>query len=282
MDIAFVVDRKGWVQHDRAKLLKKILPYNIDIFTKKQSIGKKFKSYDAVYFLNALLVDLSLRHKNILTSITSHKTARHCHKYVDRCARHSANSKLLYELTKKMGQCFYIPNGVDTDFFSFHSTKISGKPVIGWVGNKDRAAKNFYLIKRLSSYKHLFEMKKVVTRKSNGKVRNQKEMLDFYRKLDFFLVCSKEEGTPNPALEAASCGVPVISTKVGNMREIIRPGVNGYFIIDNVVDMLKVINVALAMSYENYVIMRTEIRDTIKREWDWKNRINSYKSFIGG
>ena len=39
-----------------------------------------------------------------------------------------------------------------------------------------------------------------------------------------YVVASQFEGTPNPALEAASAGCVVVSTPVGNMPELIRDG----------------------------------------------------------
>ncbi|WP_144390990.1 glycosyltransferase [Indiicoccus explosivorum] len=42
------------------------------------------------------------------------------------------------------------------------------------------------------------------------------------------LMCSRSEGTPIAALEALALGVPVISTPVGGMKEIIVNGENGY------------------------------------------------------
>ena len=65
------------------------------------------------------------------------------------------------------------------------------------------------------------------------------QMLDFYRSIDFYLCASWNEGTPNPGLEAGACGVPVVSTRVGNMRELIKDGTNGYFVeptVESIVD----------------------------------------------
>ena len=47
------------------------------------------------------------------------------------------------------------------------------------------------------------------------------EMPLWYNRLDALLICSKEEGGPNPGLEAMACGLPVISTRVGVMGELL-------------------------------------------------------------
>ena len=48
-----------------------------------------------------------------------------------------------------------------------------------------------------------------------------KEMPLWYNRLDALLICSQEEGGPNPGLEACACGLPVISTRVGVMGELV-------------------------------------------------------------
>ena len=45
-------------------------------------------------------------------------------------------------------------------------------------------------------------------------------MPDYYAQIDVYVCASKEEGTPNPILEAMACGVPVISTDVGVVRQL--------------------------------------------------------------
>ena len=42
-------------------------------------------------------------------------------------------------------------------------------------------------------------------------------------KIDVYVCTSKNEGTPNPVLEAMACRVPVISTDVGVIPELFGP-----------------------------------------------------------
>ena len=59
-------------------------------------------------------------------------------------------------------------------------------------------------------------------------------MRDFYQSLHVYVCASRSEGTPNPCLEAAACGLPVVTTPVGNMPEFVRDGVNGFFVARDV------------------------------------------------
>lgn len=47
---------------------------------------------------------------------------------------------------------------------------------------------------------------------------------------DIFVSPSYNEGGPRSAVEAMACGLPVISTRIGTMKEIIQDGENGLFI----------------------------------------------------
>lgn len=47
------------------------------------------------------------------------------------------------------------------------------------------------------------------------------QMSKFYNKLDIYVCASKTEGGPNPILESMCCGVPIISTDVGIVREVL-------------------------------------------------------------
>lgn len=51
---------------------------------------------------------------------------------------------------------------------------------------------------------------------------------DIYPAMDVFLCTSSEEGGPCTILEAMACGVPVITTDVGHVPEVVTDGVTGF------------------------------------------------------
>jgi glycosyltransferase involved in cell wall biosynthesis len=110
------------------------------------------------------------------------------------------------------------------------------------------------------------------------KWRGPDEMLEFYRGLDVYIVASSMEGTPNPGLESAACGVALISTPVGNMPELIRPGENG-FLIDRSVETL---SSRLAQLRDDSALLQ-QMRHNIRQDilaWDWKIRAHAYGNML--
>lgn len=61
------------------------------------------------------------------------------------------------------------------------------------------------------------------------------EVYDFYRNnpVDLFISTSRSEGLPVSMMEAASFGIPIISTDVGGVKEIVEDGYNGYLLNEN-------------------------------------------------
>lgn len=62
---------------------------------------------------------------------------------------------------------------------------------------------------------------------------------DYFRAIDLYLVCSREEGGPKAILESMASGVPIISTRVGMAPDVIEDGVDGF--LANVEDTNQII-----------------------------------------
>ena len=74
--------------------------------------------------------------------------------------------------------------------------------------------------------------------------RTQEYVGDALRRADVFLLPSvtaangDEEGTPTVLLEAALCGLPILSTVHSGIPEIVRDGTSGYLVAERDVDAL--------------------------------------------
>jgi len=65
------------------------------------------------------------------------------------------------------------------------------------------------------------------------------EMVNCYSKIDLYVCTSKIEGTPNPILEAMACGVPIISTDVGIVPQVLGPKQSEFILTERSVHGLK-------------------------------------------
>jgi glycosyltransferase involved in cell wall biosynthesis len=64
---------------------------------------------------------------------------------------------------------------------------------------------------------------------------NYKDIINYYGVLDLYFVTSRTEGGPKSVLESMSCGIPIVSTKVGMSLDVIKDGYNGFLCdIENV------------------------------------------------
>ena len=65
------------------------------------------------------------------------------------------------------------------------------------------------------------------------------KMVDYYAKIDLYVCTSKIAGTPNPVLEAMACGVPVISTNVGIVPQVLGPKQSEFILKERSIACLK-------------------------------------------
>lgn len=284
-NILCVTDKKGWCLYNIMNTLKEYMPqYDIDVI----SLKDKFKpnKYDLVYYTHFSLYKKRPCNKNKITTVTSHKCLNDMKKTLKLLNKFdgvSVNSMILYDIFKDhIENLAYTPSGVDIKNFNFKNNTRNDKLVLGWVGNRDRSVKNYDTIfKPLKKSIFGVKFKEIATRKrdTHKDFLDAKGMAKFYHQLDFFVITSDAEGTPNPGLEAMSCGVPIISTRVGNMVEIVDDGVDGFFCDNNLKSFIKCINNVKDISQNDYYQMSHNIRIKMA-EWDWSIIYKKYEYFF--
>lgn len=73
-----------------------------------------------------------------------------------------------------------------------------------------------------------------------------------YAEIDILILLSKSESLPMSIIEALGCGLPVLSTDVGAVNEMIKDGYNGFLIQPNVESFYK----GLCTVYNNKSLLR--------------------------
>jgi len=104
------------------------------------------------------------------------------------------------------------------------------------------------------------------------------EMAAWYAGIHVVVCASTTEGTPNPVLEAASCGRPHISTRVGIVPEMDGGGI----IVERTPEAIR----AAVLAYRDdpgRIKMDGQTAAAIAREdWDWRMKIGQYDRALEG
>ena len=176
-----------------------------------------------------------------------------------------------------------VPNGVNLDLFR-PMDKTTCRQSLGWdVGKKhvlfpanpSRLEKDFALAQQSVGLLdknmeiHVFEQ-----------VEHQKTPL-YFNAADVVLLTSKWEGSPNVVKEALACCAPIVTTKVGDVKERTQ-GVDGCFVAqtrnpEELAGLLK-----KALTFEGKTKGREKIiMDGLDNRQVAKNLLSLYESIIG-
>jgi len=124
-----------------------------------------------------------------------------------------------------------------------------------WVGNSKRKEKNFKLVREVLR----------IIKETNKDIElipvfgeSQKKLNEYYSACDVFLLTSLYEGSPNVLKEAMACNCPIVSTDVGDAREVVRNTEGCYITSFDPNDVAEKIKMALNFG------KRTNGRDHIK------------------
>lgn len=188
------------------------------------------------------------------------------------------NSRLLYKEFANLFDVpvFYTPNGVDTQFFTPGGQKGASKSLrVGWAGsltnNGNIRGVYDFIVPAVNSV----EGTELVVAAREHKWRNLEQMREFYRSLDVYICASQTESGPNPCLEAAACGVPLVTTRVGVMPELVQNGLNGLFVerdIQDIAEKLKLLRDNPDLRAKLSQAMLESIN-----EWDWRKKAVNYR-----
>jgi glycosyltransferase involved in cell wall biosynthesis len=292
--ILCVVDRPHWAHDRKTEALARALASRYEIVKRFQAdlAPEDLQRADAVLFYYWLQIERLPHLRPLLQAMRGRVLIGVCSHYeLDDTWREPAfatlaelaravfvNNRLLFdELAPRLPvPVHYTPNGVDTELFhpAPGPAPATRRLRVGWAGslaNQGAERRGVHEVIVPAVAKVGAELCLAVREE---RWRTAAEMVDFYQSLDVYVCASRSEGTPNPCLEAAACGLPVVTTRVGNMPELIRDGENGFFVereVGEVADRLALLRDDPALRARLGRAARNAVA-----AWDWRHQAARY------
>jgi glycosyltransferase involved in cell wall biosynthesis len=109
----------------------------------------------------------------------------------------------------------------------------------------------------------------------------EKNSLKLYHEADCVVLPSYREGTSKSLLEAASCGLPIVTTDVPGCREVVEDGINGFLCkVKDPQDLGIKMEALYNLSEEAYSKMAVKSREKALKQFDEKIVIKTYENAI--
>jgi len=296
--ILLITDVWGWGGHHRGEQIVKYLSdeFEFDLITQAM-LNKNEQKYDLdaydlyypLFHVQLRLGKLHDRMDRVITVVTGRTALKPKFadygggnrkvgflKFANQCRAIFANNYLaLRELrTYYKGTSIYVPRGVDEELFSY-SPYPQSRFAACFVGKGRMPEKGYgsHIIPACTrtNTKMISNIKNYRNADSQNIVKEQ-----IYDKAHVLMVASTVDGTPNPALEAASCGRPILSNRIGNMPEFIENGVNGFLVRRNIEDYAEKLR-WMSRNTAKCDKMGQRARQKIEDEWCWRETLNRYE-----
>ena len=286
--ILFIADVHKWAWWIKSEYLQEYLAdeFDIDIICVHGENCKNYTQinqthYDLYFTYGYSYIDFLYRVPKFkkATGITAHRAKHQIFPKMKMAGHVHANSKMLLKELHGMGfkKAYYVPNGVDAELFKpTKPIRKEGQLIVGHVGKEcPQKGQREFILPAIQSCG--------VQSATNLRTYQDKlphtEMPMIYNQMDCFVVASVEDGTPNPALEAAACGRPIISNQIGNMPEFIRDGYNGFIVprkIGAYVEKIKYFQ----NNRKELIRMGNNARKTILESWTWEKQAEHYRKMF--
>jgi len=176
----------------------------------------------------------------------------------------------------------YAPNGVDADYWQPNNKGFDPSCVrIGWLG-VEKAAKNICLLREVERALEWSTTRAefICRDRARPAPYAQKEVRGLYRNWDFSLCVSHSEGMSNVLLESAACGVPAITTDVGDHTKLVREGETGFIVEPKLDSVVATIERLQHLQPWEYRRMSHKIREDIVNNWTWEKRAEPYRKAL--
>ena len=218
------------------------------------------------------------------------------HLFCEQISGYSVSSKILNEIYSDIlsypKPLVVTQDGVDLNIFKpINISRLNDIPkrelIIGWAGNSkwrsdllgDPKGLHTILNPAIERLKlQGLKIDKYYADRQEGFIPHD-QMHEYYSKIDVLVCVSEIEGTPCPILEAMACGVPVITTDVGIVREAFGE-LQSEFVLPNrsinslcnlITKFLKNPELASKLSLENLEKIQ---------KWSWKFQAENYRTFF--
>jgi len=299
MKILLIVDRWNWAYHSIAKNLIKYNNTGWDFGLEKtkgnaKKIKKKAHKYDYFFVLgwqnyeslkflpkDKTLVGIHSAHAWDDRRTTPDKDVRPPLELIDNLNGFLGVNAVSLRLTNLFKDSFvdnvhYTPNGVDENMFSPAKEKPKDF-YVGFSGTKKHDWRKGISEFIIPAAKKAGVEYKLAMLKDKSTVPLE-EMPDFYKQLSCYICASSSEGFSLSVLEAASCGVPVISTRVGGCTELIDDLENGFLVDRDVNVICEYIKYLKKDDVWNKI--STNMRKTIVSQYTWKIQSQKWFDFM--
>ncbi len=255
------------------------------------SLGTDIDTFKEVYWNNKLVTTAVYDH---LYSINE-DDLKITNQILDKCYKYYVSSNKLLKVYENLNvikkpECV-ITDGVSLEMFYPQNlkrfTNIKNRPlIVGWSGNsaweqdkEDFKGVNTILIptiKELQKEGYNIEMNFA---DRQIKMIPHDKMRDYYNSIDVYICTSKMEGTPNPILESMACGVPIISTDVGIVNDVLGPQQKKYLLEKRTKECLKKKIIMFINNLDNIKVLSNENLEYIKN-WTWEKVSYKMKKFF--
>lgn len=233
--------------------LQKIKPTLVHIYT---PIHLLTAIYCKLFFKSKII--LSLHGTDVLRLKQSKFLQRFINRIVDQTLAVSANTK---SEVRWISNLRYLGNGFDSQKFYFSKSVKREKTFISvgnlrWQKNHEDLIRAFaefhrynsdYNLKIIGSGKLLKNLNNLISDLSlENKIellgpKSQDEIAEILNSSECFVLSSISEGSPKAVYEAMACGLPIISTNVGNLSNVVNE-TNGILVDHGIANLVKGLN----------------------------------------